>query len=1799
MSVDNRIVKMTFDNASFQKKTAETMSSLEKLKSSLNFNKGIDGVKNLSSAFSKLDLRPVSTSIDKVNQGVVASTAIATAAIFNLTNRVVNAGLQMANALTIKPVVAGFQEYETNMNSIQTILANTASKGTSLEQVNGALDQMNQYSDKTIYNFGQMARNVGTFTAAGVDLETSVNSIKGIANLAAVSGSSSEQASTAMYQLSQAIAAGSVKLMDWNSVVNAGMGGEVFKNALVQTGQALGTIAKQPVGQSFKEWEAANGSFRESLQDGWVTAEVLTTTLGAISGDLDAIELSKMGFTDDQVVDMIALGKNAVAAATEVKTLTQLASTVNESIASGWSQTFRLIVGDFKEAKTLFTGLNDFFGTFIGGAADARNKLLTEWKFIGGRDVLMIGFIQALAALKAALSPIAKAFREVFPRTTALELAQLTHNFSNFTRNLIISESTAKTVKQVFKGLFSIFKIGVEVLKGLFSVASTLVKVFFSLVGAFAGAAGTSGDFISKITDILVGGGLIAKVFGFVNSVLLKLGDGILWVRDRLSDLTQFFTGGVVGEKFGQVFEQLGGVFDVLRQSLGGIVQALKPAGAAIGKFFSIITRAGGAAGGAAGGGIITVFSGIADALLSFTTFITSIISKIGSKAIPFLLNVSENIGLFFYKLNSAISNAGGLFGVLSKVGDSISGFFTSLYKGFMGTDIGATVENTFNTIKNFFVSLYNTITGVDVGGAASGALAEINGFFDSLWARVSGLGALSQALDGIKNSISGFFSSIFNTTKSAGPGITSSLENVGESIGKFVGNIGSAFASGFSSIGQVFKNAFSSILDGLGNVGDGISKAIDNFIEKIKGQLTAKNIGTVLISIITASFARIAFGGLKFDFGIGGLVDSISGVLDNFGGIIQNFKDILDNVGGAIKSFQNNLRADTLMKVAIAMGVLTLSIIALSFIDADRIAISLGAVAAGIGTIVAAMAILLKLDATSAKVIGIGIAINLVAAAVLVLAAAIFVFSKMDPDTFTTGMIRVGIVLGTLAVLAVALSKAQGSFIRAAISLGIFAGSLILFAQTIKYYSEIPFDALLKGSFTIAAILGVFAFISNFMDGTEIVKFSVGLGLASFALSALAKVVEKFGNMPFEVLRNGLGAMVIILGVLIGTMLLMPDKDKSKASTVALLGMSVALLIMSKAIETIGKMGLAGALQGVLSLVVLLGLLVGAAILLDKFGGNGVTMMLAIAGAVVIFAAAIALLGQLDVGQVLTALGAIAGLFLVIGVAMLLLQPVIPILYAFGIAMLVTGAGFALFGVGLLATAYGLQLLGKVGPKAIKNLSKVFLEIIKLIPKLAAALAEGLVEFVKVIAKSAGEIADAIGDLAIKLFEKLEEIIPVIGEVIGVLLETLLTLIEEKVPRFIEVGLTILTAFLTGIRDNIEQIVTLGLEILTNFINGLVEGIPKLGESIRNLIVVIVEEFVKNVRLLIAAGVFVLTSILDGIADAIPDIAKAVTDVITTFIEEVGKNALLIALTGYNTLVAFLKGITGNTKYVLEQVRIMVVQIIDSLNELLFGDGKEKQGIVDAAIEFVQTFLTNMTNRAIRFAFYLGKLLVTLLNGLADAVEKYSPLIRDAAKRLGFAIIDGMTLGLASKAQEAYDKISEIAGGVIERAFGLFVSNSPSKVFRDLGLSAVDGLTIGLSDGSSAVKASKGLASSTIKAFGEAMSGLSYDLSSMEEFNPTITPVLDLTRLNKDAQGISTAFGSSSVSATLSAGQARSLSLAQANSRTSQEASVASGPTEIKFEQIINSPVALSTEDIYRNTRSQITLAKEELGIL
>ena len=403
--VDTNVVEMQFDNRNFEKNVATSMSTLDKLKAKLSFKGASDGLDEVGRAAKNVDLSPLQRGAEAVKVKFSALEVVAMTALSRITNSVISAEKQLVSSFTIDPVKSGLSEYETQINSVQTILANTKSKGATLDDVNNSLSELNKYADLTIYNFTEMTRNIGTFTAAGVGLKDSTKAIQGIANLAAVSGSNSQQAATAMYQLSQALAAGSVKLQDWNSVVNAGMGGETFQNALKDTARAHGVAVDKMIKDS--------GSFRESLKKGWITSEIMIETLskmtktgaaeylakltgvsqkeiekqqalvdankdGTVTYDKLAASMAKTGkITKENAKSILEMADTATNAATKVKTFTQLMDTLKEAAQSGWTQTWQIIFGDFEQARELFTEASDYFGNIISESANKRNNFLT------------------------------------------------------------------------------------------------------------------------------------------------------------------------------------------------------------------------------------------------------------------------------------------------------------------------------------------------------------------------------------------------------------------------------------------------------------------------------------------------------------------------------------------------------------------------------------------------------------------------------------------------------------------------------------------------------------------------------------------------------------------------------------------------------------------------------------------------------------------------------------------------------------------------------------------------------------------------------------------------------------------------------------------------------------------------------------------------------------------------------------------------------------------------------------------------------------------------------------------------------------------------------------------------------------------------------------------------------------------------------------------------------------------------------------------------------------------------------
>ena len=561
--IEERIVSMKFDNSQFEAGVSKTLGTLGKLKESLKLKESSKAFDNINASASKVNLSAIAAGANMVSDHFSKMGAIGATTLTNLTNRAVNAGLAFAKSFTVTPMTDGFKEYENKMGSIQTIMANTKQP---LATVNKALDELNTYSDKTIYSFADMTANAALFTNAGMKVEQATSVIKGFSNEAAASGTSSEKAAGAAYQLSQAMSAGTVRLMDWRSLTNAGMGNKNMQGGLIEIAGAMGTLDKAGISAT-----KVQSDFNGSLEKGWLSADVMSTYLGIMANEDEKANRAKMksiGLSDKQIDQFIKQQKTAQEAATMVRTASQLVGTAKEAVGSMWASAFQIVIGDFQQATTLFTGINNKISSGIGAMSKSLNETLAVWADSGGRKATIQGFVNIFQALGSVLKPIGAAFREVFAPMNGHDLTSASLAFESFTSHLKMGSAVAEGLKNTFKGVFATIKLALTILGAVLKVvagaAYLVVRAFMMVGGWILIASGYISGFIAKLAMAVANFDLVGKATGWMASGMKFLGDKIAEVNGKLP--TQ-----------AQMLERIHSILTKLRQVYADVAKAIAP----------------------------------------------------------------------------------------------------------------------------------------------------------------------------------------------------------------------------------------------------------------------------------------------------------------------------------------------------------------------------------------------------------------------------------------------------------------------------------------------------------------------------------------------------------------------------------------------------------------------------------------------------------------------------------------------------------------------------------------------------------------------------------------------------------------------------------------------------------------------------------------------------------------------------------------------------------------------------------------------------------------------------------------------------------------------------------------------------------------------------------------------------------------------------------------------------------------------------------------------------------------------
>ena len=1238
-SIDERVVEMQFRNDQFEQGVKKSLISLENLKKGLNLDKSSKSLSNLESTAKNFSMKNLASDVASISDRFSTMGIIGMTALQNITNSAIATGKTLMSALTIDPVKSGFQEYETQINSVQTILANTESKGTTLDQVNAALDELNRYADMTIYNFTEMTRNIGTFTAAGVDLDTSVQAIKGIANLAAVSGSNSQQASTAMYQLSQALAAGTVKLQDWNSVVNAGMGGQVFQDALKETARVHGVAIDQMIKDE--------GSFRETLSKGWLTSSILTETLSKFTGDLNESQLKTMGYTDEQIASIIKMGQTANDAATKVKTFTQLFDTLAEAMQSGWTQSWEYIVGDFDQAKESLTVVSDTLSDIINNSANKRNDLLYDAltsnydKFIKSVNDAGIETTAFQDRVKAAINENGGDADALVQKYGSLEKAIRAGAVSsdllkkslggvanlNIDRLLHLKDTgdDVKNVQEALKQLgYDLSKYGSDGLIG--SETTAAIKAFQEAKGlsidgivgpntvkALQDAVGSTDKLKSNVDDLMNditkkgGRDLAIESIGYAWKSLIRIAHDVrtaykdIFPKEFTSDDLYGIIQKIHDLSFNLMYSSK--TSDQLQRSFKGLFAALDIAGT--------IT-----------GGVVR---------FGFRT-LCDLLKMSDIDILEFTANLGDNI----VKLRDAIHNntlyTTGLKVVSSglKTGaKTIKEWTTKLYES-------EQVQNGIKKVQEEWGKSLNKL-GVYFDGGADRLSAFINRCkkLDKI-----DLNNIGDVLKDFKENVFDYFVNTDKIFDTAGKGIEKFKELAHKGLSVVVGD----FESFGDGLEKLKDKSWNTVIDNLSKLRDGIG----DFADSMKDKLADVDWAPILV-IANSGIMILA---VKQITKLVSAVKKIFTLLPDFSNFGKSVDNVLNSLAASLKADKWIKQSQAIKNVAESIAILAASLTVLSLLPEDGLKrAETGLVI--ISGLLLGLSFLTGLINKFTDLSGVGKELKSISKGILILAISLKVMESIKSDT----LVYNAMVLGNLATVLMIVGGVADSLSKGSMgggkSLKSIAVSVLILTLSLKMLANAKGD-IDGATNTMLVLMGALAAMNAVMEFSQS-KFKSSAGAKSLiAISAslyLAVLsIKKLAKMNPDEIRKGLGGLTAVMIVLSGVMLATRLAGKNaQVAGKGILAISASFLLIATAIKQIARMNNGDIAKGIITLG-LVTVLYTALMGISKLpgGGNSDKLgkgILAMSAGVLILAGAMKLIAGIDEGDIVKAVVSIGAL--------------------------------------------------------------------------------------------------------------------------------------------------------------------------------------------------------------------------------------------------------------------------------------------------------------------------------------------------------------------------------------------------------------------------------------------------------------------------------------------------------------------------------------------------------------------------
>lgn len=1684
------IDQMNTDVADRTSKTSSILSRLkgifQKADNHQGFTNSIKSIDGLNAKASGINLNPLtgafSRAADSVKGSLNAMDVAMGIVMGNMMQKAISFGAKF-----FKGPMDGLNEYNEKLGSVQTIMTNTEweipDQSKRMRMTSKTLEDLNEYADKTIYSFKDMTKNIGTFTAAGVGLEDSAVAIKGISNLAAASGSNTQQASTAMYQLSQALASGKVGLQDWNSVVNAGMGGKLFQDRLTEMAEKMGHARDM------------TKSFRDSLKDGWLTSEVLINTLKEFS-------------VDEQMLN----------AATQIKSFGQLVDTVQEAIGSGWATSWEYLFGGYEEAKGLWTEVGKIVGNYFDDAqgtyhdaildmdrslGNFRNAVLKTWKDLGGQASFFNIIKNSFEIVFKALTRFREGYRSAFGdfKTVGQSLYNVTKAIENFTEKLAKS-------------------------KVLFLLATNAGRLFGNVISLIMSMFGR---FISGFTKFGTGTmGFIAAINSVV-SVLANFFSALRFNTNLMSGMQS------LGASLANVFKTVSAVVNILVTAfvrLFGGINTLNSVSNSLGWFKTLagwIEKATGAIANFVSALSFSLMTG--KSLESQGIKITGVFKAIGT-AITFVAGLLKGFVGIISKVFGSLKNLKfenpfkNMFGdksVDTGWGDKIA---AGIKKGFdkIKSVVSSASKSLADTIRKMSFSdmlkaafagwaglkIFKSIKNMKGGGGPFGEIMDM--FKDFVNNGKEMVSKVSEVLDGVKESLQSFTGAVKAGSLLM---IASALIILALSLKMLAGmstedlvRSGSAIASlsyiltaamkrlskidkippgtavsmiGFAIGIRILAGAMKKLADLDTNQLDvavrGIAAATLILVGAMKLLEGGKKVQTGVLSMLGFVLAiRLLVGAMDKlkDYNMDQIKTSLIGVVSLMGALALSMK-----VMNGVKIKISNMFGMITFAGTIYLLVMTLE--KLTKLNPDRSAKAMEQITVLILELVSVMHLLRGVKIKLTTLAGLITFTTMV----FVLVKCVEKLANVQPDRLIPAVEAMASIFGLLVLSMHALRGAKVN-LSALLSLISFTLSVKVLVNALTEIADMNPSRLESSLQALASVMGLLVLATHSLRGAK-VNLSALFTLLTFAKTVkdVVAALQDIANINPERLPGALTALGLIFlqlsAVTVAITNLSGPVSSSIGAAILLLALVPVLSQIGNTLLTLSMIPWKSLTTAMTALIATLGALTVVAAVMSSLGGGGVVgagSLLIMSVALIALSVPLKILSTIPMSKIATALIALAvslGIVLaaaaiaqVVGAGLLILSGA---LIALGLAAVGIGAGLALAGVGIGLIITALKELAATGPVILKGLVEALDALLKSLAERAPSMLTSLIKIIRTAIKGLIVLIPDMVQFGIKL---------VIGLLQG-FTESIPQLVSSAVKLIVEIGKALI--------DNIGTLVDVGIQIAVKFIQSFADGLMKYRDQIikavtdllkivSDIVLTVIGELVGPI---LNKLVEVLTPVKDFILGALSELATAIEPIFTPLMD-----ALKVL---FESLAVIIRSLADAIIAIVQSI----AQVVQALAPVFITLFQTIQVVANDIVVIFQTIgqtITNVANAIVAVVQTIGQtiqviflsiasIVKSVMQGIVDAINAFANVIQAVGQALAMVFM-GIGKGIQSALQGVASVVESI-GGAIKATF-----EGIGSAARGLG----EGIQAALQGVSSIVESVGSAVKSALEGIGKAFEG-------------------------------------------------------------------------------------------------------------